>query len=262
MRIALSLVLAFSCCINGFSWGLTGHRVVAEIASYYLTPKAKKEIAAILDNQSMAMVANWADFIKSDSTYNYTHDWHFVNLPENLTYAEAFAFLQNTNDNNIYSQTLQLQTVLKSAIASKEEKAFALKFIIHLIGDMHQPMHLGRKEDWGGNKIYVKWFGEKSNLHRVWDENIVDYQQLSYTEMAQAYNVLAKKNLKQWQADAIEKWCFESYEISRLLYAQIAQMDEKDPNLKYHYNYINFSILESQLAKGGVRLAAFLNQTF
>lgn len=68
MRIALSLVLAFSCCINGFSWGLTGHRVVAEIASYYLTPKAKKEIAAILDNQSMAMVANWADFIKSDST--------------------------------------------------------------------------------------------------------------------------------------------------------------------------------------------------
>lgn len=262
MRVALTLVFAFTCYTSGFSWGLTGHRVVAEIASYYLTPKAKKEIASLLDNQSMAMVANWADFIKSDSSYNYTHDWHFVNLPENLSYAEATAFLTNSSDDNIYSQTLKLQTVLKSPTATKEEKAFALKFIIHLIGDMHQPMHLGRKEDWGGNKIYVKWFGKKSNLHRVWDEDIVDFQQLSYTEMAQAYNVLAKKNLKLWQEDPITLWCYESYEISRILYAQIEQMDDKDPNLKFHYNYINFSILESQLAKGGVRLAAFLNQTF
>lgn len=262
MRTVIVFLFTFICSSNSFAWGLTGHRVVAEIASFYLTPKAKKQIAHLLDNESMAMVANWSDFIKSDTSYKYTNSWHYTNLPDGLEQNAFVSQLKNLSEANAYGQISQLSDILKNPKATKEEKNVALKFLIHIVGDVHQPMHVGRKEDLGGNKIYVKWFGKKSNLHRVWDEDLVDYQQLSYTEMAQAYNVLAKANYQVWEKDPMEVWLFESYQLSRELYADIAAMNEADPNLKYDYDFKHNTTLRTQLAKGGVRLATLLNQIF
>lgn len=248
--------------LSSFAWGLTGHRVVAEIASFYLTPKAQKQIDVILDQESMAMVANWSDFVKSDSNYKFTHAWHYINLADGLS-KEAFGAAVNAvEEPNLYAQIIALGEKLKEKNLAKEDQAFALKFLIHLVGDAHQPLHVGRKEDLGGNKIYVKWFGKKSNLHRVWDEDLIDYQQLSYTEMAKAYNVLAKANFTTWQKDEPAIWLWESYELSRELYAEIAEMKEEEINLKYDYDFKHNAHLRLQLAKGGVRLAAILNQIF
>ncbi len=262
MKLFFTFLLGTFFSSSIFAWGLTGHRVVAEIASFYLSPKAKKQIAGILDNESMAMVANWSDFIKSDTSYKYTNPWHYTNFSDGLEKDAFISQLKSIKEPNAYLLILELSESLKNPQTPKKDKAFALKFLIHIMGDVHQPMHVGRKEDLGGNKIYVKWFGKKSNLHRVWDEDLVDYQQLSYTEMANAYNLLAKENFSTWKQNDLAEWMFESYLISRNLYAQIAEMKEEEPNLKYDYDFINNAILRIQLAKGGVRLATTLNQIF
>ena len=86
-----------------------------------------------------------------------------------------------------------------------------LRLLIHIVGDVHQPLHVGRKGDRGGNDIKVTWFGESSNLHKIWDEGLIDNQQLSYTEYVNAINFTTPQQRAEWQKDPFEKWFYESY---------------------------------------------------
>ena len=133
-----------------------------------------------------------------------------------------------------------------------------LRLLIHFVGDIHQPMHMGRKEDSGGNGIKIFWFNQPSNLHRLWDSDIIESQQLSYTEYTAAINHPGKTDLNKWLNDDLSVWAFESYGISRKLYSKV-KADEK---LSYRYTYDNLDLLNDQLLKGGVRLAGLLNQVF
>lgn len=241
-----------------FSWGVTGHRVVGEIAQRHLTKKAKKELQQLIGMESLALWANWADFIKSDTTRTWDHasKWHYVNVPGNLNKEAFIAALQNLSVENLYAQIKVLTSRLKDKSLPLEQRQIALRFLIHFIGDLHQPLHVGQEADQGGNKIKVSWFDKETNLHSVWDNSIVEFQQYSYTEYACELDIANATTIKNWQASPLEDWFYESYVLAKKVYASVPA----DGKLGYKYNYIFKADLDQQLLKGGVRLAQLLNE--
>jgi len=240
------------------AWGMNGHRIVGQIADYYLTSKARKAVMGVLGTESPAMASTWADFIKSDSTYNYLYSWHYVNLPANLDQNGVFNFLDSYKEASVYSKIPEMIAILKNKDKTADEKKLAMRLLIHFIGDLHQPMHTARKEDLGGNKVTVSWFGQRSNLHRVWDEQLIDYQQLSYTEYATAINHPTKEQLAKWRADSLKQDVYESYLACNKIYAAT----KADDKLSYNYNFQFVDLMNEQLLKGGVRLAQILNTIY
>lgn len=262
MKKILLNTLLFALLVLPFTasaWGVLGHRIVGEVADKYLQAKTRLAIKQILGNESMAMAANWADFIKSDTSYNYLSNWHYVNLPAGLSQSDVNSYLGNETGANIYNKTNEMIAVLKNAKSTMAQKKLALRLIIHLVGDLHQPMHTARKEDLGGNKIQLSWFGERSNLHRVWDESLIDFQQLSYTEYTKAINYASPQQVSNWQKASLKDCVFESYTICNKIYATGIKNDDK---LSYKYNFDWIETVNSQLLKGGVRLAGILNNIY
>jgi len=245
--------------IYSFGWGMLGHRIIGEIADKYLTPKARLEIQKILGTESMAMASNWADFVKSDSIYNYLSNWHYVNLDSGLTAKQAQAQLQNDTSTNLYTKTLFLIKELRNKRLSIDMKRMYLKLLIHFVGDIHQPLHIGLKSNLGGNRIRVQWFNTPANLHSVWDESLVNFQQLSYTEYARAINFTTAEQRRAWQKQPIVQWAVESYVIAESLYPEITEDNQK---LSYRYNFLHVETVNERLLKGGVRLAGLLNELF
>lgn len=239
------------------AWGTTGHRVIAEIAQRNIKEKTAKRINYLLDDLPMAYWANWPDFVKSDTTgeWDHTHVWHFVNAPGNLTKSDYVAAIRSVGQQNLYSEIPKLVNVLKNKVASHEEKRIALIFLIHLIGDAHQPMHVGREEDLGGNRISVFWFNDQSNIHAVWDSKLIDYEKYSYTEYATILDIMSKDQKKRFRRGSLEDWFYESYILANDIYSSVNNGDK----LMYEYSYKYKSIMEVQLLKAGLRLAAVLD---
>ena len=241
-----------------FCWGITGHRVVAEIAQRHLSSKAKKELKKLIGRENLAMWANWPDFIKSDTTHTWdaASKWHYVNIPGNLSKEDFMNRLQNLPGENLYTQIKAMAAQLKDKSLPNEKRVIALRFLIHFVGDLHQPLHVGREEDLGGNKISVTWFDRNTNLHSVWDNALVDQQQYSYSEYATVLDVASEEEVKGWQNSTLEDWFYDSYQLANKVYASTPA----DGKLGYKYNYIFQRDLDMQLLKGGVRLAMMLNE--
>jgi hypothetical protein len=232
---------------------------VGQIAESYLTKNAKKAISGILGNESVAMSSNWPDFLKSDPAYKYLAPWHYVNIKQGMTQVQVVNLLEKDTSVNAYTKINWLKGELKKKEIPLADKKLYMWLLIHIVGDIHQPLHVGRPDDLGGNKIKVLWFNESRNLHQVWDEILVDFQQLSYTEYATAINFTTKQQRNSWQQQPMSIWFWESYQIAEQVYGDVKGTEEK---LGYQYNFKYKAILEAQLLKGGVRLAGILNEIF
>jgi len=254
----LLIILALAFFITSFSkkdvWGPTGHRATGKIAEKHLTKKAKKQIHKLLEGESLAFVSTFADQIKSDKKYNKFYAWHYVNMPLDGDYATA----DKNPKGDLVTGINHCISVLKNEKSLVEEKRFYLKMLVHLIGDLHQPMHIGQKEDKGGNTIQVEWFKKGTNLHRVWDENMLSEWGMSYVELANNAKYLSKDEIKEMQKGTVVDWVRDTHKITKRVYGSV----EKGENLKYRYSYIYFPVVREQLQKGGVRLAKVLNDIF
>lgn len=255
------LFLAVVCYLptQAQAWGMTGHRVVGEIAERHLTPKAKAEIKKILGNESIAMASNWADFIKSDTAYRYLEPWHYVNVPPNLGLEEYKSFLKHDTTVSAYSQLKFLIKELKKKNLPLADKKVYLRLLIHIAEDVAQPLHVSAGGTRGGNDIKVQWFGNQINLHSLWDSHLIEHQQLSYTEYANALNFTTAAQRSAWTKGGLEDWLFDSYVIAQRLHSDIKT---ENPKLGYEYNYRHLLLLNEQLTKGGIRLAKILNSIY
>lgn len=251
--ILFFLFLQFSFA-NDMVWSKTGHRVIGDVAEEHLSRKAKKAISDLLDGQSLSSVSNFGDEIKADKKYREFSAWHYVNFPADKDYKDV----EPSKYGDLVMGINKCIVIVKDPKSTREDKIFYLKFLVHLIGDLHQPMHVGRLEDKGGNDIQVQWFGKGSNLHRVWDSNMIDDYGMSFTELSDKLPVLTKQEVKQLQQGNVYDWVEESQEIANQLYDSV-EVGEK---LAYQYGYKWWDTVETQLQKGGVRLAAVLNQLF
>ncbi len=235
-------------------WSKTGHRVIGEIAQGHLKGKAKRTINDLLDGQSLAAVSNFADEIKADSLYRKFSAWHYVNIPHGKNYADV----EPSRYGDLVFAIQECKRIVKDKRSSRAERVFYLKMLIHFVGDLHQPMHVGRLEDKGGNDIQLQWFDEGSNLHKVWDANMIDDYGMSYTELAAKMPQLNKKQVKSIQEGDVSEWVEESQEMADRIYESV----EVGQKLYYRYGYVWWPTVESQLQKGGLRLAKVLNELF
>ncbi|TAH01739.1 MAG: S1/P1 Nuclease [Sphingobacteriales bacterium] len=240
------------------SWGVIGHRTIGKIAENNLSAKAKLAVKNLLGTETLPLVTTFADELRPYQEFDYTSKWHYINAPEGLNYKQFVAFLNTDTVPNVYTAVLAQIRVLKDVSKTSYEKKFALKFLVHLVGDLHQPMHVSRAVDKGGNDIEVKFLNRKSNLHSVWDTGLIEYYGFSYTEMSTAFGNTSVENIKNWQQDELSLWIYESYKISEQLYTEV----EKNKDLDYDYFSNHSEIVKKRLLQGGIRLAGLLNNIY
>jgi hypothetical protein len=252
----------------GFAWGPTGHRVVGDIAEAYLSKNATKEIKKIISNEPLARISTWPDEIKSDpNKYSYTFNWHYTDWPddqENYDENKSSGLLLKKIDENL--------GILKSGTSSKQEKQFALKFLVHLVGDLHMPLHVGDGKDRGGNNCHVYFHEQLTNLHAVWDDKMIEFSKLSFTELSNILKkIYTKQEISHWQSGKILDWARESKELRSKVYPDVQKLycvqklpenNENIPKLSYDYSFRFMSELEKRLFQAGIRLAYLLNQVY
>lgn len=258
-KLIVSAVVVYA-PLQSLAWGTEGHRVAGQIADSYLTAKARAAIKAILGDESIAIASNWADFIKSDPNYNYLSAWHYVDLDKQyITLAELQSFLSQDTTVDAYTKLNFLIAELKKKDLARENKFLYLHMLIHIVEDVHQPFHVGHTEDKGGNDIKVTWFNNPTNLHSIWDSQLIDFQQLSYTEYAAMINHTTDQQRVEWQKAPISQWLFESNKIATKLYSETKIGDALNG---YKYNFEHIATVNQQLLTAGVRLAGVLNRIF
>jgi hypothetical protein len=248
----------FNFCLLGasiilISWGFKGHRAVATIAQKHLTSNTAYVVSAYLKGEGMADVATWAD----ENRNRKTAPWHFLNLPLGLTH-EQFVTTVSESDNNVYSAILKTEASLKDNSLTPDQKNEALKYLIHLVGDAHQPMHISRREDKGGNTIQLRFDHKGTNLHSLWDSKLIDHEGLSEADIAKTYDAATPAQIKQWQADSPMEWIWESYQISSEVYANSKPGQEIDE--AYYQKYI--LVTRKRIDQAAIRLAGELNKLF
>lgn len=238
---------------HALPWGKTGHRVVGLVAERHLTKKAKKNIAKVLGHESLAEVSNYMDFIRADDTYDHMDPWHYATIPDSMSYEQA----GTPQEGDVIQSINRLIGELKTGEFTDEDEAFALKLLVHLIGDIHQPLHVGTGEDRGGNDVRVEYFWDSYNLHRVWDSGIIDGQQLSYTEYVEWIDHAPEEKIEAWQNASVLDWAYESVAYRD----QVYDLPESK-KINYRYDYDNLDLVNLRLLQAGIRLAGVLNEIY
>ncbi len=237
-----------------FDWGQTGHRTTAAIAQQYLSNRAKRNIARLLGNETLVTVSTYGDEIKSISTMRKYNPWHYVNISQGKTYEED----DKNPDGDLIVGINTCKEVLASAETSREDKVFYLKMLIHLMGDLHQPLHSGNASDKGGNDLQVRWFKDGTNLHSVWDSKIIESYGMSYSELATNYGAESKERYNLYAKGNLMDWMQESQNLAKAVYKSAKSGDK----LGYAYMEEYQDVVFIQLEKGGIRLAEVLNAIF
>ncbi len=161
MKYCLIILFCIVFSYESHAWGQTGHRIVGKIAQNHLPNKVKKKIESILEGQSIAMAGNYMDQLKSDHKYDSLKPWHYCTIPDESEYSGS------PQNGDIIKAINSYIKLLKSGELTSNEEMFSLKCLIHLIGDIHQPLHVGNGKDKGGNTVRLTYFYKSSNLHRV-----------------------------------------------------------------------------------------------
>jgi len=249
-----------------FAWGKTGHRVVAALADAQLSGLTRAHVKELLGVETLDEAATWPDEMRSAPGQFWqktSTPWHYVTL-NGVIYDHAPSEGDALEALNKYTATL------KDPNASLADKQLALRFVVHIVGDLHQPLHVGKCCDKGGNDVKVKWFGRDMNLHSVWDSALVDDEQLSFTELAAKLGRhTSNEDVIRWWDLNPRDWISESGQIRETIYPALPVAGAKGkngkpavPELSYGYVFKFTPVMEQRLKQAGVRLAAYLNAVY
>jgi hypothetical protein len=259
-RLELIAFATFAIALPCFAWGPDGHRIIADIAELYLTPQAKAAIKDLLGDQSLADVSDWADKIRDQPQYEWTKPLHYINAPRSATKVNLER--DCGHDKCVVAAINKNAEVLRDPKSTRDQRIESLKFLVHYVGDVHQPLHVSYEDDKGGNFVKVTWMGDATwNFHSVWDSALIKKRmnddRLAMTKAIEAS--ITGKDLRTWrQSTNPVAWANESLTITRRLYKNLPA----DRQLDVAYYNANISTVETQLAVAGVRLAAMLNDIF
>lgn len=253
-RILLNIIMLTS-VLSAMSWSQKGHDVVANIAHRHLTPATAAAVDSLLDGKSMVYWANWLDNASHTPDYAYTKTWHYKNVDEGVRYEEAQA---NPSGDAVTAVKQQIE-LLSNPSTPGADPTLALKILIHVTGDMHQPMHMGHATDLGGNRVKVKYFGRDTNLHSVWDGSLVESaHKWNYTEWSDQIDRVSKEQEAAIVDGSIDDWAKQTL----VLATQVYQSTPEGTNLSYDQVAAATPVIEQQLLNGGLRLAHLLNLIF
>lgn len=277
LKTVIAAIMIAAAAPAARAWGPIGHRVVGKIAENHLTPKARAGIEAVLGVESLARASTWADEVRShpDRGYYGKFDpWHYATVPPGEKYRDE---LVPKGKGDVVWAIKREEKRLRDPKADKKEKIEALRLLVHFIGDIHQPLHVGHGGDFGGNTCFVKWFGSPKKLHAVWDEALIDHLQLSYTEYAEFLDHPTQEEIASLQSSSFDAWADESAKLRPGVYPGDAKPEERAycvktwtdrpdekamPDLKWDYAFAQRETLDGRLLAAGVRLAGVLNSIF
>jgi len=246
-------LLVFTISVSAYD--AVGHRIIADIAYNNLTDKARSQVDKILGKRGIVYEATWADEVRSDEKYAYSYQWHYQDLDDNITSADIKKLLNNpaAEGEHLF---FALDSLTRRLRVDRKD-AEALKFMVHFVGDLHQPLHMGRKDDKGGNKIDFNWFGRKTNLHAVWDGSLIESQKMSYSEYSQYLQDKFEPRKAEFKKYDILQSIMATYAVRNMIYAY----DTSDTN-NYHYVYYFADKVDEMLYRGGIELANILNAIY
>lgn len=256
MKRLLILICAVAVNLTSFGWGQKGHDTVAYIAECNLAPEVYRKVVQALGNHSLVYYANWMDNASYTPEYRYTKTWHYANVDKGFTYET----MPKNEKGDVVAAIDEIAAELKSGKLTPEQENINLRFLIHLVGDIHAPMHAGHSNDLGGNKIMVKFFGRNKKLHSIWDTDLVEFShKWSYTEWQQQLDRLCPPEDK--AAIAVGRpadWLNESREIASGIYISTPA------KTKVSFGYVAYyaPVIEKRLLAGGLRLAKLLNEIY
>lgn len=251
----LASVLAMTTISRAHAWGQKGHDVTVYIAEQHFTPATAKAVSEIFNGMSPVYWANWLDNASHTDEYAYSKTWHYKNVDADKSY-----WTQPDQPGGDIIQALRMNIgILADSTKTKPQKELALKMVVHLMGDLHQPMHMGRSTDRGGNNVRVKYFGRDANLHGIWDTNLVESaHKWGYSEWQQQIDRVPEEVELVIIGGNFDDWGQKTVDICRDIYAGIPV------NANYSYDEVAewTPVIEGQLLSGGLRLAHVLNSIF
>lgn len=260
MRLLLAVLLALAPA-PALAWGKTGHRVIGTIAARLVSRHTRHEIHRILGPEGIAEASTWPDFERSNPDAFWQKEagpYHYVTVPAGKTYAEVGA----PPEGDAVTALAKFVRTVRDPAASRDDKALALRFIIHIVGDLHMPLHAGNATDKGGNDVKVHFFREESNLHAVWDSGLIDQDQLSFTELAGwLLPRITPAQRRDWRVTDPRIWIGESAALRDRLYPKPPAPGEPIV-LGNAYVFAWTASRDLRLEQGGVRLAAYLDALF
>lgn len=243
------IIVCFSTAL--FAWGKQGHQMTADIAYMVCKKSIRDSVDKYWNGMKWEDAATWMDEIKSNSSFDYMKPWHYVNVEKDKTYVA-------TQEKNVISELEYIIDQLKShrRTLGKDGIATDLKILFHLVGDLHQPLHVGYGEDKGGNTIKVDFLGKETNLHKFWDSEIISEMKLTTDKLKELYAGIRPEEIAKLNKVNVIEWMNESR------YYLISVYDFKDEKITMPYINTNGVIIARQLISAGVRLSAVLTEIF
>jgi hypothetical protein len=241
------------------AWGVVGHRVAGRIAEARLTPAARSALRNLLEpGESLADVSTWADENRGDHPEAAT--WHYVNVPiTEPRFDRKFILKQGS----VVDKIEHFRGVLEDPKSSRSQKVMALRFLVHFIEDIHQPLHVGHRNDKGGNDLQVQWFGRNDNLHRIWDSGLLGEARMSErNRVAKLTATITPELADAWSRGGVEEWANESLDIARGAYKLPGSgiAIRRGDRLGEDYQAANLPLAERRVTQAGVRVAQVLNE--
>jgi hypothetical protein len=256
----LTVLLAATPLSEAASWGASGHSIIAEIAQRKLHPQAIRKIRELLGRDvSLASIASWADelVLLRPNTAN----WHFVNIPyDAVSYDPARDCKDTPKGDCVINAIARARSLLVDRTASKRQRAEALMLLIHLIGDVHQPLHTADRNDAGGSRVGVMFFDRPMSLHAVWDYGIIERRTLDWGEYVRYLEQcwLRGQDINALQRGRPVDWALEAHRAA----VDVAYVSLEDLKLSLPYYQRSLAVVDRQLALAGIRLARVLNEAF
>jgi hypothetical protein len=256
MRCSVALAV-LACGLPVFGWGPVGHSLVARIAWEQLKPAARARVTAILPaDQTLASIASWADEVRPSRAE--TAPWHYIDIPVDKPHREM---ARDCRDGNcVTAKIADFRNTVKNAAALPDDRREALMFLVHFVGDMHQPLHCSDHADRGGNSIRVQFFDRPSNLHSVWDSGFLSRlgnEQELFPELLRE----SVRHASKWTNGSVEDWAEQTHKLAqKIVYGKLPKVpDGALVPLGARYERLAEPLLKMQIEKAGARLAFLLN---
>ena len=257
------LFCLFLAPLSASGWGALGHRTVGAVADSKLSPEARARTDKLLDGQTLADVASWADSIRDEGIWAGSIWYHIEKIPDGASYLDNLRSLPPAlqQKGGVVAAILVADATLRNPEASSAEQADALKYLVHCTGDIHQPLHTGRPVDKGGLDIPVTWFGTPMSLHKVWDSGLLEtghpeWAGLAIDKAGAAFAADLIQRFSEQPANAerdVEGWLNESLALRAAAYDPIYNTDQEK------YQALHLGEIDRQIYLAGIRLARMLN---
>lgn len=255
MKRFLILALLASLAQPSFGWGQKGHDVTAYIAERNLNSRVRSKVVKALDGHSLVYYANWLDNASHTPEYDYTRTWHYANIDDGYTYET----MKRVPTGDVVTAINDLTAKLKCGDIEPEKEKLYLMMLIHLVGDLHCPMHAGRSTDRGGNTVQVKFFNSPRKLHGIWDTDLPEAaHKWGYVDWQYQIDRASKAEKRRIAEGSVEDWFKETHAVA----CQIYEDTPEGSVVSYDYIAKYTPVIEGRLLYGGIRLAKLLNEIY